>query len=283
MNKINNILKYIYIIIGFFIVVYIIYIRLFLTRNPKDLQFNPLDNTYNIKIFLVILSSIICINIIINNLLIILKLESTQKYFRIIITKVTLLIENSLKQFYTSIVLFYDKLYNNRCDFISKLSRKFYDFWHVYPEYYLLFIAYAIRILILLIFLFEIFIIFKLNYFYKSLTLLCVTLFFNFLLFLLKDFAELGDTYKDALNITHVSIDVETQLPITNYSLKSEYQDNDLEYVVNEFILCNKLSGYLEMYDKYVTYFNPRFNIIIYSLYLVGWLYVLYINLISYF
>ena len=74
-------------------------------------------------------------------------------------------------------------------------------------------------------------------------------------------------------------IDNETQLPITSYQLKPEYKDNDLSSVIEQYVLCNKLSGYLNFYDRYNHFFTSKFNIIIYSCYLLGWLYIFFHNI----
>ena len=56
-------------------------------------------------------------------------------------------------------------------------------------------------------------------------------------------------------------------------------EDIDLKYTINEFYRCSKISGYLEAYEFYVNYYSPYFNIIIYSAYLSGWLYVITYNI----
>ena len=50
-------------------------------------------------------------------------------------------------------------------------------------------------------------------------------------------------------------------------------------YAVQQFIICSKLKGYIEIYEFYQNYYSCRINIIIYCLYLIGWLYVIYHNL----
>lgn len=76
------------------------------------------------------------------------------------------------------------------------------------------------------------------------------------------------------LIITNKGINVETGLPITSYQFSDKYNKigdaDDLKYHIQHFILCNKLSGYLGMYDRYTTFFTPYINIFVYSLYLIG-------------
>lgn len=104
------------------------------------------------------------------------------------------------------------------------------------------------------------------NYFYKLFHTYCE---YNFL-FILYAIRIIEDR----------GIDEESQLPITNYKLQPGFEQYDLRYTIEQFIICNKLTGYLEMYDRYANFFNPRVNIFIYTLYLLGWLYVLYVNFI---
>lgn len=276
MTKTNKFLNYMYTLIGFIFVLYIIYIRFFLVRIPKNLQFNLLDYNYKLKMSFVLFSIVVCIVILITNLKIILKISDNANKLTFIFEFLSKFIDNSLQSFFGFIVSLYKDIY----DLISNFSKTFYDFWHIYPEYHLLFIIYFVRLIILLIFLMEVFISFKLDYFYKSLILLCIVLIIKVIIFVLRDFASNVEFLQEVLIIEDLGINEETQEPVTNYKLKSGYEDNDLRYLAEQFILCNKLSGYLEMYDKYNKFFTPKFNIIIYSLYLIGWLYIFYWNII---
>ena len=76
-----------------------------------------------------------------------------------------------------------------------------------------------------------------------------------------------------------MGFDNETQLPLTYYELKDAYKEYDLSYYIQQYILCSKITGYLDMYDKYSSYFTPYFNKIIYGLYVVAWSYVLLVNI----
>lgn len=265
MININKILNYIYIILGAFFVAYIIYIRFFLVRLPKDLHFNALDNTYTLKMTFLLMSIVICIYLIIKNIKEIFKIESKENAIKKILSFFSQIIEESLTRFFAFILFFHHEPY----ELFSTVSRKFYDYAYKYPEYYLLFFTYFVRMIILLIFLGEIFLTFKFQIFYKSLILLSLVLFVNFLIFVLKD----------VLIIKEESVDEKTQLQTIIYTLKPEYKGNDINYVVREYVLCNKLAGFLHMYNLYAAFFNPRINFVISSLYLVGWLYILFINI----
>lgn len=275
MIKIKKILNYIYIILGAFFVTYLIYIRFFFVRLPKDLHFNALDNTYTLKMTLLLLSIVICIYLIIKNIKEIFNIENKQNAITKIFFFFSQIIEESLKRFFAFILSFYHDPY----ELLSNLSRKFYDYAYKYPEYYLLFFTYFVRMIILLIFLVEIFLTFKFQIFYKSLILLSLVLLVKFLIFVLKDFAQNLSTHQDVLIIEDKGVDEKTQLQTIIYTLKPEYKGNDINYVVREYVLCNKLLGFLHMYNLYAAFFNPRINFVIYSLYLLGWLYILFFNI----
>jgi len=268
--------KYLYILLGFLLTLYILYIRIFLVRLPKELLIKSNDILYFYKILLIIIPVIVCAAVIVNNILIELQYSQNTNKFKQVITFILGIIENSYKHLYSFLMSFIE----NKYDIISNISYYFYKYAHKYSEYSLLFITYIIRLIIVLIFTYEVFFKFKLDLFYKSLGLLCINLIINLFVFVLKDFATNVDALKEALIIEDLGINQETQLPVTNYSLKPEYEDNDLQYVIQQFILCNKLTGYLDYHNRYVHFFSSKFNIIVYTLYLIGWSYILFQNLV---
>lgn len=91
------------------------------------------------------------------------------------------------------------------------------------------------------------------------------------------------DDIKETLIIEACGYDTITLEPITKYKPSEGHEDIDLEYYIDQYILCNKLKGYLDMFDTYKNYLNPRFNIVIYSIYVFLWYFVLYCNVIPYF
>lgn len=274
MIKTDKNLKYLYIILGFFIVIYILYIRIFLVRLPKDLQFNIADNYYS-KTFFVLLSVFICIFIIINNLRLYLNSNITHNKLSDILMFFTKMLDNSFKE----LLIFITSFFENSYEIMSYIAKTFYEKFSPYPEYYLLFTQYILRFFITFIFLCDIFLYFKFNYFYKYLFLLCIVLLIKCFIYILRDFASNVEELKDILLIEDCGINEKTQLSIISYSLKPGHEDNDLNYLIEQFIICNKLSGYLHMYDLYSKFFTPRINIVIYSLYLIGWSYILFHNI----
>lgn len=267
----------IYIIVGVLFISYMIYIRIFLVRLPKYLYFIQ-ENTFKPSLCIFTCISVVtCLFMVINSFRYLMKnsIKSTN-IFVIIADSFSNFLDNALYSVYNFGISFIADSY----DKVSVLSNYFYKLFHTYCEYNFLFILYAIRIIILTAFLIDVFIYFKLFYFYKSLFLLCISLVIRIFFFILRDFALNLDDIKPMLIIEDRGIDEESQLPITNYKLQPGFEQYDLRYTIEQFIICNKLTGYLEMYDRYANFFNPRVNIFIYTLYLLGWLYVLYVNFI---
>lgn len=289
----NNITKTIFLILklalGLFIVLYVLYRRLYLVRLPKDLYIitnNQIKITFLVIIWITV---IILAYIIYQNISILYNKKVAESYLKKKMLQISTIIENaidkSLYELYYFIGYILDKTYFRNSsvspyDIISYISRKFYKYFSKQPEYYLLFILYFIRFVILLCFLIDVFIYFRLELMYKSLYLLCISLLIKLLLFILRDFASNLELIRAFLIIEDSGINEESGLPLTTYSFKEEYQklNPSLDYYAVQFILIQKVSGYLEMYDRYSRYFSPRFNILICLLYLLGWLYVLYIN-----
>ena len=266
-----------YFIFGLFFSLYVIYIRFFIVRLPKDLLFFK-DTSSNYRVFLLLVSIMLCLYLIIKNYKNMFNIQATPSFFSLIIFKVLDTLDQALNVFYNVIMSIIPDAYSK----VSYVAYNFYYYASKRTEFLLLFIQYCIRFIIVFVFLIDVFIYFKLDYFYKIIFLFCFSLLCNILIYILKDFVQNLEEIEDALIITDKGIDTNTLLPITNYRLKEEYEHFDLTYHVEQFILINKLKGYLEIYDKYYKFYNPRINIIIYSLYLVGWLYVLYINVVIY-
>lgn len=274
MREINNILLLIInLILGGIFVGFVIYRRFFVIRLPKSLWIWN-DNVNYLLLLIIILGLILSLyQVFINAYYLIKKDNIKSKLF----AKLNQFIENALFTFYSFISNRIPNIYIK----ISLLAENFYAAFHKHTECLLLFALYIIRIIIIIAFLFDIFAYFKLDYFYKALYLLCFSLFIKLLLYILRDFASNLEHAESLLSIQHQGIDLNTQLPITDFSLKEEYKKLDLDFYVKQYLLCSKLSGYFTMYDRYSYTFSPYINLIIYFIYAFGWSYVLYVNLIS--
>ncbi len=272
----KNILFIFNLIIGIFLIVYTFYLRLIVVRLPKDLSFfnNELLIKYSLIIF-VILSIIFCVLNLVMNIIILLNKKPRETIFTQLAVNVSNIINNALFETYS----FLSNLIPNIAEKVSYLSQKFYSVFSKKPETFFLFLIYIIRFIIILTFLIDVFLFFRINYMYKALALLIVSLLIKILLYILKDYSSNLEYVESLLIINNEDVDEQTALPITSFSLKEEYKHLDLDYFVDQYILCSKISGYLDMYKRYSEFFNPYINIIIYSLYLIGWLYVIMHNI----
>lgn len=270
MNK-----KILYIINIFFAITficYLFYIRILVIRLPKNLYIY--ENTlikYNI-ILLIIAGIVISLYFIIKSIFY--KTKSLNIFSKLL-NKIVIFIQNTLQELHDFILSYIPNNYEK----MSYLAQKFYTLFGAKSESLFSFIIFTIRLIILIAFLIDVFIYFELNYMYKMLYLLCIPLLIKAWFYSLNAFALNLDDIKAALIITDLGVDEETQLPITEYNLKEEFKHLDLEYQVQAFILCSKLSGYLENYHRYSIFLTPYFNCFIYVLYFIGWVFVLYKNI----
>ena len=185
--------------------------------------------------------------------------------------KFTETLDNALGSFYS----FVSNRISEPYDIIMNLNKRFYYSFKDKSELLFLTIHVGIRTLILFSFLIDVFCFFRLNHMYKTLYLLVVSLLIKIIFYILRDFASNLELAESVLIIEDCGIDIETGLPLTNYKLKPQYSTLDLEYHVQQFILCSKVSGSLEIYDDYATRLNPIINIFISLLYLIRWSYIL--------
>ena len=276
----DNLFLMFYITLGSFIIFYTIYRRVILIRIPRNLFFiNNHIIDYG-KFIFISLSFLICLYIVYVNLSILKKKEFKEKYFSKIFSKLNNIIETALNETYGFIMNF---LFSNPYDVLSFMAHHFYYYFKNISETLFLFILYFIKIIILIAFLIDVFVLFRLEYTYKALYLLCISLIIQLLFYMIKDFSGNLENLKAIFIIRSHGLNIETGLPKTSFMLKEEYSDLDLQYYVEQYILCSKVSGYLEYYEEYKAYFTPYFNTIIYLLYMIGWSYVLYKNFILFF
>lgn len=269
--KINSLFKILYILFGFLIIIYIIYVRLILIRAPRSLIIsNPINYT-----LIILISSwiIISLYIIVKNILVILGVKKSNNKLQYILLQYYTIFENSLKEVYQLLI----NNINNSYNIISYLAKLFYKYFGHITEGFFLYISYLSRLIILSTFLIDVFYFFQLQYFYRTLILLCIPLSINIFIYILKDFSSNLEDARSYLNISEESINE----PIIKCTPSSGNEDIDLTYHIEEFILCSKLNGYFEVYDFLASYYNTRVNIFIYSLYFTGWLYVLCVNFLD--
>ena len=274
------VIKVFNIIIGLFIICYVFYMRVLKIRMPRDLNmFNPVMQYGLILIACTWLLT--SLYIIIKSILQIYNVNNNKGFLQEMISQLQDLIENALREVLNVIA----NLKKNSDEFIFSIAKRFYNFFGTRNEILLLLISYSIKTIIVFAFLFDVLFLFELKYFYKSLILLCIPISINILLYLLRDFTTNLKEAESFLSIKETSIDAVTGEPHYSFNIADEYlKDNlDLQYHIDYFIICSKLTGYLEVYDFLASYYNARFNIIIYGLYLSGWSYVLFINIMNIF
>ena len=269
--RINSLAQLCYIVLGFFIISYVLYIRIILVRLPKELYlFTP---AINYKLIILMSSWIIfSIYMLMKSIKILLyKGTFTSSLISQMLLYIQRIMLNSLLEVYQ---IFMASL-NNSYALVSKLAEYFYTTVGHIHEGLFVFISYFIRFLIVIVFLIDVFYFFKLNYFYKFLTLLSIALFIKVLFYILKDFAS---NLNEAASYLTLIPDHKNPSNI-QFKPSPGNEDIDLEYHIQQFKLCSKLIGYLEVYDFLTNYYNPRMNLIIYGLYFVGWSYILIFNL----
>ena len=165
-----------YLIFGFLFSSYIFYIRILLIRLPKDLFFfNP--NNYLLW-FISICWLFLSFFIIYKSVCFLRGIPNKEIYLQVVFIKVKDFIKDSLENLYCFII----KFIPNISDKVSLFSSKFYKCFGEIHEGFLFFISYGFRIIIALIFLVDVFCFFRLHYFYKSLTLLCIPLIINIII-----------------------------------------------------------------------------------------------------
>lgn len=273
---INTIKKFTLILFGLIIIILTIYFRVLNIKLPKDLMLVS-DGILHYNIMFIILFGFTISIVLLNfNINLMLDIKSKKNLFTKSFSKINIFMEDSLFEFYNFILQYIP----NNIDKISFFGQKFYLYFKNKTEVFFLIILTIIRFFILFAFLIDVFIFFKLEYMYKALFLLIITLIVRVMFFILRDFANNALELEKTLIITQEGFDDKSQMPIMSYKFQAQYEENnDLEYFVHQYILCNKLLGYFSNHDQIAYYIQPRLNSIIYLLYVIGWSFVFYKNL----
>ena len=122
---------------------------------------------------------------------------------------------------------------------------------------------------------------FEFKYFYKSLFLLIIPLIIKVVHFIFKDIAEENSNFFiDVLGIEDKGIDNQGK-QIYSYNIKEEYSDSasEIGYYMNRFCICKDILFVIECYESYANHFNAKINLIVYSLFFIGWLSILLKNI----
>ena len=185
-------------------------------------------------------------------------------------------------QAYLELAKFITGFFEDFYEFISYFTKCFYKVFGTKSEAFFVMITVIVRFIIVIALVIDVFIFFKLNYFYKCLYLLCIPLIINIIFFFLRDMAKKLEEVRSLLIITDITENTAT-IPSYIFELSPGNEELDLNYLITEFYMISKITDYLEVYDQYCEYIIPRFNIINYSLYLICWIYVLIVNFLYFY
>lgn len=266
---------YLYLLTGFIIISYIFYIRLILVRLPKEL-FLKLNGNINLNLlFIIFIGIAISISIIVINLYLLLNKQVNQSFISNILSKIQEYFHRALFEVYNLII----NLIPHSLDKIPLIVKNFYNIFGNRAEEIFVFVVYSIRFIIVISFLVDILVFFRFNYFYKALMLLLIPICVNILFFMLTDYSKNLEELQSCLIIKDGGMDKDTKMLITEYSLTDENKGLNLKYLVEQYKLCLALSQYLIYYNMVLRYVSIRCNLLIYCLYLFGWLFIIYKNI----
>lgn len=265
--------KLFYILLGVVLTLYIIYIRLIVIRAPRDLIL--FNSTYNYKlIFIMSMGIIISLFLVYKNMRIILEKKESNNIINQLITTLNKTITNSFNELFNFILFTFVKEPYEVC---SLFAKKFYALFSKITEGIFIYINILLKFIILIVFLIDVFYFFRLNYFYKALILLCISICISIVMFILDKVANNLPLIESYL-IKGETVDSVTKKVNLTFSASPGNENIDLDYTVEEYAICSKIRQYLDIYFSLNHYYLPRFNIIMHLLYLFGWLYILYHN-----
>ena len=275
---ISKLSYYLYLLAGFVSIIYICYIRLILVRLPKELFLN-LNNNINFALLLIIIIGIIIsLSVISVNLYLLFNLQIKQNFVNRAFSTIQEYFNRAFFEVYKLII----NLIPQKYDKIPLLVKNFYNIFGNRAEETFVIIVYIIRFIIVISFLIDIFLFFRFNYFYKALTLLLIPICVNVLFFILTDYSKNLGELQASLVIKNGEFDKNGEVTSIEYSLTPENKGLNLNYIVEQYKLCLALSQYLLYYNMVLRYVSIRGNLLIYCLYLLGWLFILYKNFTFY-
>jgi|ERR1700748_861580 len=267
---------------GLLIIFFILYFRLLYKRLPKSLYFTikDFDNQYyNVPIIIFItVMTIISLCFIYISIRILNNKPFQISYNKITLTIIKLyqIISESLYAVHCFIV---NKIPNGYV-LIGNLIMKFY--YSPISQYrYITLFEYTIRTIICFSFLFDIFIHFELNYFYNALSLIIFIILLKLWLFNIKDWASISNVElaKNYLNIESKNVGTEFEEHTISFKKIYENQNLDLNYHIEQYRNLVTISEYIQDFHDYELYYNLRFRLFYYSLFLIGCIYIIIQNI----
>lgn len=128
-------------------------------------------------------------------------------------------------------------------------------------------------------FIIDVFIFFRLEYFYKSILLFTVPLLFNIWLNFIQDIASNLNVIYERFFVTHKYLpDGQDSFSFTiraGISLTQEHQT----YYIQEFLKLIPLQGFLDSYYNIENFYKPVMLCFMHSIYIFGWFYIFITNI----
>ena len=253
------------------------YFRFIVVRLPRDLS-NINENNFRVLLYLYLM----CVSLLILLLCIItifnIEIKQNNNIFTKGITKISDIINDSLDRIYNDFAEYANEYIDYTYEYLKRLTIAFQKRFR-YKETLLIFIRFSPNIIVSLCFIIDIIIFCKFNYFYKSLVLLFLPRVFDFWINTVKGFSYNLTIWENQFFDVKI-----TQLPNKNwgfefeikYECSPELEKLILEFYADEYTYIARLKPFMEEYDEILDYYKPRILGIIHSIYIIGYIYILY-------
>ncbi len=264
-------------ILGLIIISVIIYFRLIIERLPKSLNFaitNELKYTIIIISLLFICTAVIGIYF---NIKLLLKIPFSKNVFSKFLLFIMSYVEAALVSIYHWIILSVPDSYN-------KFRRVIDGFYSYLGHRELLLICTVLimpYVLVGFALSIDVYVCFRLNYFYKTLPFLLVPLLYNIWSYILKDFfSNIENIIKETMTIKHSFLEdgrdhfefVPKKGTDTTEILRIITED------VPEYLALYKIQGFLSICQQIADYYKPRCLLLFYFNYFIAGIYILMQN-----
>lgn len=272
-------------LVGSSLIILYLYLRFLHKRLPRLLfiwhtvDTIHFDINYNV-LALIIISLILYSTLLFKQIVIVIDLNLPIKFMN---AKITRLLDVFLTFIKDSLFSIYSLIYSNIPNAYEHL-RSFCLFTYrifSYKEKYIVILELFVLSTIYCCFFIDVFFFFELYYFYKSLVLFFITPFIRLWLYLIEDWVHNMEEITKVLKVEHTVLANGQDHFV--FSVEGNFDAETKELILledsKEYLSMVPLKGFLNSYKTYENKYRPKFLLILYSLYLVGWLYVLYINI----
>jgi hypothetical protein len=281
LQLLENFKYLIYFIIGFLLISFVVYFRILYKRLPKILWFYESIGEFlywNIPIVVFVF-----LMLIFSCLMIFLSIRG--------ITETTIIIKpNKLVLFFIhltdmvkkSLYVVYSFITNKIPDGFNKVGKLIMLFFNskLSKFEYILFIKLFIRSLICIFFIYDVFVCFKLEFFYKGLILLIINIIIDIWMFTIKDWSTTNiQAAKNLLDVESFNVGLPDEYHNIKFSKKYENLNLDLNYHIEIYRNLGTMCDFSEAYDCTKRYYTQRFNLIYYTIILLSCGYIILKNL----